>query len=280
MNQEKYENSQEYYRILWKVLYKKGSDGWNDFLYREIGFELFKNCFSKDRKLYDDFYNNLLNNKLEKFREIVRFYYFWCKSPSLFKFLKPDFQLIVFFSIIENLMTKGEYKDLREWLFEKAKEGKIILENRKDLSRFLDEYDEKHGSGRKFKRFFKNYYDSEDAEKLRESVEYLQEDEYLDGENFVPLKDLDELVRIIQKLRNNFIHKAEDTISSLEDYEKIKEDDKVESVSVFLPDENRKRLYKLNMGKFHIDAIRFAFEKAVINFFKKSKTETKNRRIN
>jgi len=256
--------AKELSKVLFKLLGDKGGEGWQELLKKKIGYEIFKEYFNCQEENYESFYGKISQDpkKLEKFNDVVKFYYFWCRRPSVFDVLRPEFKLIVMFSIIEDLMQEA-YIPLSDWLRSEVKKGrKINVDNTEALEKILQEYFSQHGSKKSILSFFKKYYDSETIEELKASIEYWDDR----SNKSVPSQNLEEIVEFLESIRNQFIHKATDIeIGSRDEYEEAAEGHV--NLSAALITRIRKKNYIIDIERVHIENLLHGFEKGLINFF-------------
>lgn len=249
--------------ILLKILSQGEVKNWSRLAVTEIGFQIFKERFSV-RGEYDQFFEKLQKDskKFDKFEQVVKFYYFWCKRPSVYKFIKPDFKLIVMFSIIEFLMSDTEFQTLDNWLKKEMKRNQFIIKDGDSLNKVLEKYYEEYGTKYKVLSFFDKYYSSASLEKLKKSIRIFDQKK---GRNKCSIS-VRRLVDFIIHIRNLFIHRARDIrISSKKDYEKEAEEYTHLSYSLFEPIKGK--VYEINLELFHIEELLFGFEQGLLKFF-------------
>ena len=208
----------EFEDILLKVIGKKKISDWHSLVTQEIGFEILKDRFDYRPEKYEAFLVKLKQNpeKQEQFEDAMKFYYFWCRRPSVYDVLKPDFKLIIMFSVIEFLMSDNEFLSLDNWLQKEMKENQFSIKDTESLNAVLEKYYNIYGSQRKIVLFFKKYYSVESLEKLKNSIKKFDDK----SNQFNPLSDVKEVADFVIGLRNLFIHRATDIqISSRKDYD-------------------------------------------------------------
>jgi len=254
--------TKEFSKILLKIISEKKENGWYRRLSEEIGYEIFKEHFKFRKENYTTFYRKIAQKPetLEKFKDIIKFYYFWCKRPSVFRVLHPEFKLIVMLSIIEDIMG-NKYIPLSNWLQSKIREGAVI-NNLESWNKLSEEYYKKYGSNKKILSFFEKYYDPEVLEELKQSIEYFDR---RSGE-FKKITDIAEIVDFIIGIRNLFIHNATNIqVSSLKDYEE--EAEGYTPLFIRLLTRVRGRSYNIDMSRVYIEKILNGFEKGLLKFF-------------
>lgn len=255
---------EEFENILLRIIGKLKIKDWHPLAIQEIGFEIFKKNFGYFRKAYDVFWSKLSKNpdKLEKFDDVIKFYYFWCKRPSVYKVTKPDFKLIVMFSIIETLMSESEFVPLDSWLVKEMKENKFSIQDASSLNDVLEKYYNKHGSGRKIHRFFENYYSKASLEKLKSFIKIWNKK----NNKFEPA-NIKQVIDFIIGIRNLFIHNATNIqISSREKYDK--EAEGYTDFGSTLATSIEGKAYAINEKEVHIEELLIGFEEGMLNFFK------------
>ena len=255
--------AKEFSKILWDFLIDEGNKGWHELVIKKIGYEVLKEHFGYRPELYDSFYAQISQSqeKLKEFHRTIKFYYFWCKRPSVFEVLRPEFKLIIMFSIIENLMG-GEYMPFSDWLFSKVTEGTKIS-TPADFEVLLEEYYKEYGTNKKVLLFFEKYYDSQTLGELKKSIEYLDKE----TKELKHLEENREIVDFIISLRNLFIHKATSIqISSRKEHEEEGEGYTDFSMTLLMKVKNK--IYHIDMAKVHIENLILGFEKGLIEFFK------------
>ncbi len=257
---------EEFENILLRILGKLKIKDWHSLATQEIGFEIFKQNFGHSRKAYDVFWNKLSKNpdKLEKFDDIIKFYYFWCKCPPVYKFTKPDFKLIVMFSIIETLMSESEFMPLDSWLKKEMRQKQFSIQDMSSLNDVLEKYYLEHGSKRKIHCFFENYYSKASLEKLKSFIKIWNKE----NKKFEPA-NLKQVIDFILGIRNLFIHNATNIqISSREKYDK--EAEGYTDFGSTLATSIRGKVYVINEKEVHIEELLRGLEEGMLNFFVKS----------
>jgi hypothetical protein len=256
--------AEEFENILLRIMREKKINDWNQLIIKEIGYEVLERSFKPDKKRYDIFFDELSKNKkkLNKFDEITSFYYFWCKRPSVYKILKPDFKLIVMFSVIESLMSNVEYLPLGDWLKEEMKNKPFSIQDISSLNAVLKKYYSNHGSNTKVIQFFDKYYSPKSLKNFKNSIEILNKH----TGQYEILSDTKEVVNFIIGARNLFIHRATYAqISSLEEYEQDAEG--YTSFDSYLFTVVKGESYKIDNAKVHIEALLSGFEEGIFHFF-------------
>jgi len=77
--------TEEFSDILLHTLGKLGSNEWHNEVIRRIGYEVLGEDFKFNEKIYNNFFDRIQSvpEKAEKFKKAIKFYYFWCKRPSV-----------------------------------------------------------------------------------------------------------------------------------------------------------------------------------------------------
>ena len=241
-----------------------GRDVLSSLLVREVGYEILGEFFKPDKERYNTLFDKLRGSrkKFEKFDRTIRFYYFWCKRPSVSKSLQPDFKLIVMFSLIELLMSNVKYLSLEDWLKKETKRGSASIKDLKSLNETLDEYHSTYGSKRKIMSFFEKYYSSKSLEALEKSITTWDKT----AEEFKVLSSIREVVDFVIGARNIFIHRATSIqISSQEEYKKEAEGYTSFSSSLLMSVNGKS--YNINRENVHIETLLSGFEEGLYNFF-------------
>lgn len=256
--------------LLLSVLYTQSVNRGFDFdkeVTKKLGYEVLKEVFNFSEDAYNNFFESVQNdsNKSGKFRRVVRFYYFWCKDPSLGHVLKPEFKLIVMFSAIEFLMSAEKYQTLREWLLLKVSKENLKIGSLSELQETLSKYDQDYGSKTKINSFLRKFYDDEDLKRLKNSVERLEKD------GSTTEIDIKEFISFVEGIRNLFVHRARDIqISSIEEYHQDSEgySNFSSSTGTRINDKD----YEINNEKMNIETLLKGFEKGLKRFFSSDST--------
>lgn len=257
--------ARELSKIFFKILGRYGKKNWQNSLTKELGYETLKEHFGCRREDYDAFYKSFSRKpkKSESFRRIVKFYYLWCKRPGVYDVLRPEFKLILMFSIIESL-TVRVYKSFQDWLPTKIKEG-VKIDNVEILEELKDEYNHKYGSTKAVYLFFKKYYSRKILEELKDSIKYWDKKE----KKFKKLENIKDVAAFLVALRNSFIHKARNIhISTLKEYEEDAEGYTVFSSNLLIYIESIDKSYDIDRSKVHIENLLSGFERGLIKFFR------------
>lgn len=250
--------------ILSSLLSKSGIPDVHTKLIRAIGYEIFKKYFDYWEKGYNEFFSKIEKDPelMEKFDEAIRFYYFWCKRPSLDNQIPSDFKLIVIFSIMENMVADNDYILFSDWLKEEIKNNNIKITTHKDVDNAVKKYHELHGSRKKVATFFNNYYPKEEKEKLLSSLKTFDDE----SDKFIPIKGEQELFEFVEGIRHLFIHRA--TYIQIKSLKEFKE--KAEGFTHFSSETLtvvNGRSYAIDDSIMHIEALLEGFEKSLLNFF-------------
>lgn len=250
--------------ILLKILQKSDLPNKRIEFIRGISYEVFKQYFCHSEKEYgESFFKKIISDSrlFEKFDDIIRFYYFWCKQPHLYNQTPPDFKLIVIFSVMESLVSE-KYIHFSDWLKDQLRGGGVEIKTPADVDRFLSEYHALHGNRKKVAGFFNSYYPKEEKEKLLNSIRTFDDQ----NKRSIPLKDERELFEFIDGIRNLFIHEATDIqIKTLNEFEeKALGHTKFSSSTIT---RIREVDYIIDDGSVHIEALLEGFERALLNYF-------------
>lgn len=257
--------TEDFETILLHILEEKKVENWRTLAIKEIGFEIFKKNFDFIKAGYNKFFEKLTEDsqKMRKFDEVIRFYYFWCKRPSVDKILRPDFKLIVMFSAIESLMSDVKYLSLGDWLKEEMNKNPFSIKDKSSLNTILERYYSVYGSNKKIIQFFEKYYSPKSLEELKKSIKTWNEG----AKKFEILSDIKDVVSFVIGSRHLFIHRATGIhISSREQYEKDAEG--YTSFSSHLLTVIKGKSYEIDRAKVHIDELLSGFEEGLLNFFK------------
>lgn len=172
---------------------------------KEASFNTFAKYFGNEKEKYFASLKKLSEEALERFLKLERFYnlYFLLLQPT-----NPqanttrDLKLIIFFSLIEALMSQEPWKSFEDWLNEKVP---IEIKTKKDVERLRGEYYKMYGSGKKAREFFNRYVEVSDKKALLNMFTIFKFDKPQSPKINV---SLDELIKIIYDLRSRFIHDA------------------------------------------------------------------------
>ncbi|MEK7650209.1 MAG: hypothetical protein AAB367_04625 [Patescibacteria group bacterium] len=171
-------------------------------LNNKLGFYALENHFDfEEDKYLKSFIDPLSKDpqKLDEFYEVIRFYYFNIKNPDTGK-LTSDLALILIFSIIEKMMSRKKFVDLADWLKNKFSNNEIKnINTSADLEKVLSDYNADHGSTKKARKFFSDYYPKDKLQILTQGLERL------DVKKETTVEDL---IQYIIEIRNGFIHSA------------------------------------------------------------------------
>lgn len=161
------------------------------------------------KKMFDDYFKDeggiegliegLDNNNKEKFLKLCFFYYgrWWSYDQNIKDKIDGSFAFIVFVSIIEAMILEIDYKDFKSWYDSEC------LDKNKKVDDLWEEYINIYGATKKFIRFFENYLREEDKEFLLEKYQAYS----IENEKIISLP-LENIAKVLYKLRSNFVHDA------------------------------------------------------------------------
>ena len=171
---------------------------------KKLSFEIFKNNFSNNYEDFKKFCDRLSKELKEKFLELSKFYYYWCKEPSIYETSDESFKLVIMTSTIEALMTDYRYKEFKEWFNVDCSaeiKNRIISENKNlelQINELWNEYKKIHGSTRKIKDFFDKFLNDDDKKELISAFKK-------PNKGSVKLKEIAEW---LYSMRSKFVHDA------------------------------------------------------------------------
>ena len=178
----------------------------------KIAFEIFQDKFNNDWGDFINFYKKLGNEHKEKFLDLSRFYYNWCKEPSVCKNLDRSYKLIIITSIIETLMSKYKFKEFKQW-FDKECDIKIKILARKyfycyGLKRQMEflwsEYKKIHGATKKVRNFFELYINKDDRSYIINNFKL-----YNKTNKQFEKDELNKIINLLYYMRSKFVHESQ-----------------------------------------------------------------------
>jgi len=166
----------------------------------KLSFPIFSPYF-KDEKDFNDFIDKLPTDRQNKFLKLSVFYKNFIKE-SIIKdaSIINYFSSIMFFSLIEALMSEVKHKTFDQYLFENFQP----IQDSKTLKCIYDQYIKKFGCQRQVKDFFDKHVDEDCKLLFAHSIRHL-DDKYssMSVEERIKLN-----IKLFYQWRSNFVHSA------------------------------------------------------------------------
>jgi len=166
------------------------------------GLKIFSSYFRNNKNKFDEFLNNLSEEKQEKFFRLSIFYRNFVKNPPIkHNFLKDIFSVLIIFSLIEALMEDKKYLTFQEFLKKNFKP----INTKEKLEKIENEYYSQFGAIKKAKDFFEKHVDKDC---IRIFVYAIRRRNTKKEKGLNKDKIIKRNIDLFYKWRSNFVHSA------------------------------------------------------------------------